>query len=362
MPKTKWSKELILSELRRVYEEDGDVTRDTFRVKGKIPTSQIDKYFDDFSSAKKEMMTKGFTDKLLGLIKSNKNKLDLEELCNQLDASPKVVKDTVDSLIKQGYAIKFRDKKFTLDKLPDYSTNTVHKFELKAASKYIEFAVVADTHLASKHECLEELKFFYNVAHNEYGIKTFLHAGDLVAGINMYFGQENELKYWGSDAQVNYFVDNYPCIPGVTTHFITGNHDLCYLKNAGKDIGIDISNQRKDMHYLGQYLSTIELGPVRVEVHHIDKGTAYACSYPLQKTIEATPDKNKPHLLFCGHLHQKLWLEQRGINAFLAGCFEQQSLWLKRKKLMPSIGGYIIKVGLDGDKIRSVSPTFIECV
>ena len=357
----KWTKEDILKDMQKVSTQVGDLTRESYRRHGKIPTSAIDKVFKNFSDAKALLGTQEFEQDILKTLKGKSN-LDLEGLCDHLDASPKKIKATLDILKSKGFNIKLRNKAITIDNLPASEADKKRHFlDLKPINNCIEFAVVSDTHLGSHHECLDELKFFYKTASEDYGIKTFLHAGDLVCGTNMYFGQENEIKVWGADQQVNYCVENYPHIDGATTYYITGNHDLCYLRNAGKDIGIDIQHQRKDMKYLGQYVSNIKLGTVNVELHHIDKAPSYALSYPLQKTIENTQDHEKPDLLFCGHLHQKLWLELRGINAFLAGCFEQQSLWLKRKKLYPCIGGYIIKVGLDGNVIRSVTPTFIKC-
>ena len=357
----KWTQEDILKDLRRVFEETGDLTRDSYRRKGKIATSIIDGHFKDFTNAKVLMIQQIFEEKLLKIIKTSKSLLDLEGICNMLDASPRRVKETIDVLVKRGYNIKLRNKKLVLDNVPDFNIGEQYKISMEKPKKFLEFAVVSDTHLASTHEKVKELSFFYKTVYNDFGITNIFHAGDLVAGINMYLGQENELKYWGSDNQVAYFVDNYPEIKGVRTYFITGNHDLCYLKTSGKDIGKDIENQRKDMTYLGQYLASIDMGGVNIELHHIDRGTSYAWSYPLQKTIESTPDEKKPDLLFAGHLHQKLWIEERGINAFLAACFEGQSLWLKRKKLYPAIGGFVIKIGLDAGKIRTITPTFIGC-
>ena len=71
--KNKWTKEVILKELKRVQDEDGELTRDSYRRKGKIATSQIDKYYGDFSTAKKELVIQDFETKLLSYIKNNKN-------------------------------------------------------------------------------------------------------------------------------------------------------------------------------------------------------------------------------------------------------------------------------------------------
>lgn len=360
----KWTKEEILNDLKRVLDKTGSLSRDDYRLKGKVPTSTIDRFFGDFATAKKELDTHFFEKTILSYIDKTKTSggLDLEKACDDLNCGPGKIKATLQNLKNKGYAIVLKNKQFVLDKVPQYNTPFDYKIALNKVSHVIEFAVVSDTHFASIHECSEELDFFYKLASEEYGIKTFFHCGDLVAGINMYRGQENELKCWGADNQVDHFLNKYPQVQGATTYFITGNHDLSFLNNSGKDIGVDIASQRDDLIYLGQYLCNVSLGPTKLQLHHFDKAPSYAMSYPVQKTIEVTSDVDKPDLIFLGHLHQKLWLEQRGIHAFLAGCFERQSLWLKRKKLYPSIGGFIIQVGLDGDKVRTVTPTFVSCV
>ena len=44
----------------------------------------------------------------------------------------------------------------------------------------------------------------------------------------------------------------FPRVEGITTYFITGEHDLSFLKTKEKiDIGTVIASKREDMIYLG---------------------------------------------------------------------------------------------------------------
>lgn len=84
------------------------------------------------------------------------------------------------------------------------------------------FGIVSDTHLCSIHEKLNELSTFYEICRKE-GIETIVHAGDLLCGVQVYRGQEQEIHTFGAKKQVDYVVKNYPMIYGIKTYFITGN-------------------------------------------------------------------------------------------------------------------------------------------
>lgn len=274
----------------------------------------------------------------------------VENICDILNLPPKIVKNKLEELSNKGYNFKIVDNQIKLNLTPS-SVLDIHRIQIKPVVDEVTFAVVSDTHFGSIHAKIEELTDFYKIASDTYGIRTFLHCGDIVAGINMYRGQENELTAWGADKQVELCVSKYPKIKGCTTHFITGNHDLCYLSNSGKDIGVDIANKRDDMLYLGQYEAQLHINDlVKVEIAHPDITPAYAMSYSLQKMVQSYSGGLKPHVLLCGHLHQSIFLpDLRNMSSYLVGCFEGPSLWLKRKKLEPSIGAWIITVGVDED-------------
>ena len=138
--------------------------------------------------------------------------------------------------------------------------------------KKLTFGIVSDTHLCSKEEKLDELHTFYEIC-RKIGIQSVFHVGDIVAGNNVYRGQENEVKVFGADAQARYVVRNYPKVHGIQTYFIAGNHDLVYWVRSGVDIGHFIA-QREDLDYLGQYEGNIKLGNVRVRLLHPDSGGA----------------------------------------------------------------------------------------
>jgi len=261
-------------------------------------------------------------------------------------------------LKKDGLTEKQLEKILLLNKKkpkPSVVRNTGSRFS---------FAAIADTHLCSAEERLQDLKDFYEEVKKR-KVSVVVHAGDLVAGWGMYHGQENEVHTFGATNQAEYVIKNYPKVQGITTYFCNGNHDLSWWKRSGVDIGDLVSAGRSDMVYLGQYSGDIVLSGVNIRVMHPDGGGAYAISYKMQKLIEQIPSGRKPHIFIAGHYHTALYFFYRNIHAFQAGCFEGQTTFLLRKGLNPAIGGWIIDVEVGKDKkktILSITPTFIPFI
>lgn len=224
----------------------------------------------------------------------------------------------------------------------------------------VRIGVIADTHLCSTEEKLSELKTFYDIC-RKMGVKEVFHAGDLLCGWKVYRGQENEVKVFGARNQANYAIRNYPRVKGLTTYFINGNHDESWYKLAGIDTGELIANDRSDMVYLGFYQGSFEINGVKIALHHGDGGGAYALSYKGQKFAESIPSGNKPRVLIIGHYHTAFYFWYRNIHILNAGCFEGQTLFLKRKMLNPAVGGWIVDIRLSNEpnSVLAFKPAWI---
>jgi len=270
-------------------------------------------------------------------------------------------KKQVDDLLQEyGISAKQLERVLNRNRMKSSSKKSVEREE----GDRFSFAVVSDTHFCSTEAKEEELKIFYEEVKKR-KITTVLNAGDLIAGMFMYTGQEFEIHTFGAKNQAEYLIKNYPRVKGVTTYFINGNHDLSFYKKAGIDVGELISEKRDDMIYLGQYQGDVELSGVKIRLLHPDSGNAYAISYKIQKIVEQIPSSRKPHILICGHYHTALYFFYRNIHCFNAGCFEGQSTFLMRKGINPVIGGWIIDVEVSGDSkktLLSVAPTFIPFI
>ena len=229
----------------------------------------------------------------------------------------------------------------------------IKPLKIEAKSEYL-FGAIGDTHLCSKEEKIRELHAFYRLC-EERGVADVYHAGDLVAGQGVYPGQEYELKVFGATNQVNYFAENYPKIAGITTYFITGNHDMSYMKSVGLDIGTLIAERRTDMRYLGMLNGNVYMNGVKmIQLLHPDGGMPYAVSYRGQKIAEQIASGAKPRVLLLGHLHVNVAMLYRNMAIYQVGCFEGQTTLLLRKGINPVIGGYLIKLKIGPDKKHSL--------
>jgi len=175
--------------------------------------------------------------------------------------------------------------------------------------------------------------------------------GDLVDGNGrMYRGQEYELRTHGADRQVEYAILHYPHIAGITTHFITGNHDLSFYKQTGLDVGLMIADKRKDMIYLGKEEADVSFsfGPhkIIVRLSHPGKGTAYAISYNSQKYIESLSGGKKPHIVLTGHFHKSEFLPNyRNVALIQTGCLQEQTPFMRRQNIAAMMGFWVIEFG-----------------
>lgn len=227
-------------------------------------------------------------------------------------------------------------------------------------NKIIKFGLIGDTQLGSKYTQLTHLNNFYDICEVE-GITDVYHTGDITEGLKMRPGHEYEVYTVAADEMLEDVIKNYPKREGITTHFITGNHDASLYKHIGYDIGKAIANARDDMKYLGRDCAVINLTPnCTMEMRHPWDGSSYALSYKIQKMIETMECDTKPNILAVGHYHKAEYLFYRNIHALQTGCFQGQTPFTRGKGISVHIGGWIVtlEVATDGT-IKRIQPEFI---
>ena len=224
----------------------------------------------------------------------------------------------------------------------------------------IRFGLIGDTQFGSKYTQITHLHKFYDICEN-LGITDIYHTGDITDGIKMRQGHEYELYAISADEQREDVVKNYPKRDGITTHFITGNHDASLYKHVGYDIGAAIAKDRQDMDYLGRDCAIVNLTPnCTLELRHPWDGTAYAISYKVQKMIEAMEADSKPNILAIGHYHKQEYIFYRNIHALQTGCFQSQTPFTRGKGISVVMGGYIVTARVDENGyIQAFDPAFI---
>lgn len=223
------------------------------------------------------------------------------------------------------------------------------------------FGLISDTHLGSSEEHLRELEDYYDRIKGR-GIDMVLHCGDISDGYEVYRHHVNELK---SDAigwqrLKQYVVNNYPSRQGVTTHFITGNHDYKFYKSTGLYFGNEISERRDDLNWLGEMNARVifEDG-IDIELIHPSGGSPYTLGYRAQTLYRERPLDERPKFGAIGHIHGKLHGHAEGVEVFYPGCWQGTTTYIKRKGLSSTIGGWIVELEIDNGEVRRITPEWI---
>lgn len=237
---------------------------------------------------------------------------------------------------------------------PEYNINT--------KTNKIIFGLISDTHFNSKYTQISHLNQFYNIC-AEQGITDIYHCGDIDDGENMRPGHAYENYKQGADEHIAEIVKNYPYVPGITTHFITGNHDASFRKSCGLDIGNLLVAKRPDFNYLGRDIVNINItDKIVMQLRHPWNGTAYALSYRPQKIVESMEAAciDKPDIVCIGHFHKLEYLFYHGVHVFQTGCFQGATPFTTGKGISVAMGGWIIEIEINEDSsLKSISPKLI---
>jgi hypothetical protein len=172
---------------------------------------------------------------------------------------------------------------------------------------------------------------------------------------------KNELHTHGMTKQVEYFVKHYPYRKGIITRFIAGDdHEGWYAQREGINIGEYMLMKRiqaglNDLDYLGYAEADVELTENGFEnkswlrVLHPGGGSAYALSYTSQKIVESYQGGEKPSVLLIGHYHKLGYEFPREVHCIQTGCTEDQTLFMRKKRLQAMVGGGMCELHLSPD-------------
>ena len=280
---------------------------------------------------------------------------EIDYLLQKYKISKRILNATIEDIEESGYDVEMFDNKLLIKKHAEEENKT---FNINLKEGWHRIGVVSDTHLNSKYQQLTYLKDTYDIFQRE-SVEMVLHTGDICAGMGMYKGQEYEVFNHGADEQAEYAIKNYPKRDFIT-YLISGNHDLSFYKKSGVDICKKIAEQRHDIKYLGQFGAYLEIAKgIKIYLLHPDSGIAYAVSYKPQKIISGFMGGDKPNILLIGHYHQSEYLFERNIHTLQCSCFESQTPYLRRKGIMPKIGGWLIEFKIENDSVTRFKQEYI---
>ena len=288
-------------------------------------------------------------DKIIKSLRGVQGGLSIEEISNKISASTDYVRYIINEIVAEGYDCFVEDDKYLINteaKQGGYHTINLEKFE----NKVYRFGAIADTHLNSKFERLDVLNALYDTFEKE-KITTVLHGGNWVDGEARF--NKYDLINHGMTKQVNYFIKNYPQRKNIKTLIISGDdHEGWWWQREGVNAGEylemkAVQHNRKDLVNLGYVEADIELkaseGSAKLRLMHGGGGTAYAMSYTPQKMIESFQGGEKPSILLLGHYHKADYIFYRDVHCLQLGTTQQQTTFMRKKKIQAHIGGWIIE-------------------
>lgn len=303
------------------------------------------------------------SERLLELIRQPANsgkQFSKETLANKLDVSPQKIEEAVRVLAEQNINIELLNGNVELSqtiKEEQPLEINANKF-FKTSGRTFKFAAIGDTHLCSKYQRLDALNAFYDICVDE-GIHKVLLAGNMIDGEARF--NKYDILATGVEGQSKYFVDNYPKREGIVTEFITGDdHEGWYVQNDQVNIGryiedMAIRNGRDDLKYLGHMERDLILKGAKtsqvIRIIHGGGGSAYATSYTSQKYVESLQAGEKPRLILVGHFHKFEFSYPREVFVAQVGCFEDQTPFMRKKRIQAMVGGTIITIHQNEDGI-----------
>ena len=294
-------------------------------------------------------MEKELKNKLKYLI--NKKK-DLVTICQELELKDYEVIGIVELMKQDGELIDFIDGEIVKLKKPKQNNDV---YEISNNNEHLKLLLISDTHLCSKYDRLDILRYLYAKADN-LGVKQVLHSGDFTDGRSNRPEQTYELKEHSYQGQIDYCVEKYPTFSG-KTYVIQGNHDNWWYKSNGSEIMRPIANAREDIIYLGSDVADIKIGKLKIRLFHGQGGIAYAKSYKIQKYLDTIPVNEKPDILQTGHIHQAFYYKQDNTHCFQTSCLEDQTPYCRGLGLANDKSCWWVDIEFD-DKgnVHSVKP------
>lgn len=224
-----------------------------------------------------------------------------------------------------------------------------------------------DNHLGSKYARLDVLNDLYDRFAAE-KVSVVLNTGNWIEGEARFNVHDLIPEAHGFDAQLRYLAEHYPVRKGISTYAVHGDdHEGWYGQRFGVDVGLRAAQVmreagRRDWHDLGFMEANVILRnrntgkEAAMLVVHPGGGSAYATSYTMQKLVESLDGGEKPAVLLAGHYHKLEVLNVRNVWAVQTGTTQDQTPFMRKKKLEAHVGGMVLRLEQDPE-----TGAIIEC-
>lgn len=282
-------------------------------------------------------------DKMFSHIRNGES---LESVCEKFNTTELKFGGLIEEFLLKGYDISIDEKDGKKYIVKKKSKSTVKDIKPNTDDLiHIRQTWISDSHLCNEAQQLHLLNDVYKETKKR-GIDTVLHFGDILDGD---YKNRPEHQYalfrLGASRQLEYVNDYYPKVEGVTTYFITGNHDSTHMKNGGVFVGPAIEKMRPDLKFVGDERAIFkpnESPKTSIEMYHPGGGCASSLSYRSQKYIDKMEPGEKPNVVGMGHFHQSHFMSYRNVIALLLPCTTAKSAFAVRQGLENTMGAYFV--------------------
>jgi hypothetical protein len=378
--KTPTIKQLI-ADLQRVREENPNATisRGFYRGHANFKESAWEKHWGSFQAFRNEAevlehpasattintggkdadkpVEDNLAQNLKELLSGKKvQRTSIVELADRFDRSPATIQKTLGELNAAGYNFHILPSN-EVDATgfePEAETRSIIHSKSDYEGGWIKIGAMGDKHYCSKY-CREDVIEAMYDRYEEEGIKTVFDTGNWIDGEARF--NFSDLKIYGMEPQIRYWAEHHPRRPGITTYFVAGDdHEGWYQQRNKMSIGRYAERiarddfGRDDLVYLGYMEADVRLpsrdgkGESWLKVMHPGGGSAYAESYSQQKIAEAFSEGEKPHICLVGHYHKMIYGYHRGIHMLQTGTGEDQTPFMRKKRLKAAVGGCILDI------------------
>ena len=301
----------------------------------------------------------------------------LEDLCRSYNISREDMFVLIHELKKRGNNIVIMNTSASNYENEDKTTVTLIRnfgheqlindlsYDIISNDENIKCMLISDTRFGSIYQQTSILNDMYLKA-KAMGVKYVFLTGDVVEGI--YRGSKSiynsTLHKDGYEDQADYVASCFPRVEGITTYFVTGEHDLSFLKTKEKvDIGKLIASKRDDMIYLGPrrkkvtFISDTGNGSVSIYLQHSSGNVPYTISYKPQQKIAALRNEDKTDILVTSHFAACDSFLRRGVRSYQVPTVTATTDEMKdaNTPVYNTIGSWIVT--LDKDKKGNLKGT-----
>lgn len=276
-----------------------------------------------------------------------KKEISISKICEILELNKWEVLYQISELNKEGIVIskKQRDDDLYLYNQGEKVINEDETLTLHTDDNHeFKFVAISDTRIGSKSQQLTILNDIYEKA-MEMGYHNVIHCGNLTEGLYPVRNAYNDTTFLDdSQIQVDYIIQNYPSIEGMTTYFITGSKDDKHLKKNGINIGKRISESRDDMVYLGHNSCDLKIDNCTVKVFNPPLTKTYTTSYRPQQQIDSFRSEDRPDILIYGGLLDMQQITHRGVHCLTIPSVCATTKEMAEKRYSNTIGAYYVTV------------------